>query len=183
MDSEAIKARTILDETIKQMARDAEKEVQKYHPDFKLHYVKCDWDPTRKSHRGGLYKKLPGISMAMYLLFGTAVWVLREQTNAPFKVYEYASFDSDHIIGGFYTDNWFDRARCYVAHEVAHAIQFWLKYTKKVYDRPHGESFKAPYRMLRSALVNPILPNQTKMLAAFNEYKKAVMKNETHLSR
>ncbi len=176
----AVKARSILEDTIKLMAADAEKIIQQHTPTFKLEIVKCDWSPTRTAHRGGLYRKMPGINMAMYRLFGIATWVLNPalEQNEPFKVYEYASFDHDPVIGGFYTTNIYDRARCYVCHEVAHAEQFWSKLNNpKTYDRPHGLSFQQPYSILRKTLVNPGLPNQSIMLKQYKEHVTKVIAN------
>lgn len=180
----AVKARNILDNTIKLMVKDAEQILKQDNPNFAVTIVKCDWDPTRIAHRGGLYKGIPGINMAMYRLFGVATWVLNPDVpKEPFRVHEYPRLDTDPIIGGFYTDNVFDRARCYVAHEVAHALQFYhKKLNPKTYDRPHGLSFQHPYAVLRKAMVNPTLPNQKEMLAKYNEFINMVKKNETNLS-
>ena len=38
---------------------------------------------------------------------------------------EYKSFDSDPIIGGFYTRDKYDRLRMVIVHEIAHALQYY----------------------------------------------------------
>lgn len=171
-----------LETSVLVMARKAEAVIKEQHPNFTLDIVKFDWSPTRTAHRGGRYKENYGINMAMYRLFGYfGKWLLEEQKGV-FKVHEYASYDHDPVIGGFLTDNLYDRANCYTCHEVAHAGQFFLKYTKKIYDRPHGESFRLPYRLIRNRLVNPFLPNQKEMQQKYNELTKKAIAYETNLS-
>lgn len=173
-----------LENSVLVMARKAEAVIKEQHPNFTLDIIKFDWSPTRTAHRGGRYRTHYGINMAMYRLFGYGNWCSDHAVNNKevFKVHEYASYDSDPVIGGFLTDNVYDRANCYTCHEVAHAGQFFLKYTKKIYDRPHGESFRLPYRLLRQKLVNPFLPNQKEMLDRYNELKKKAIAYETNLS-
>ena len=174
-----IDVRRQLETSVLIMARKAEVIIKEQHPNFTLDIIKFDWSPARTAHRGGRYRTRYGISMAMYLLFGYGNWSLEKE--GVFKVHEYASYDRDPVIGGFLTDNVYDRANCYTCHEVAHAEQFFLKYTKKIYDRPHGESFRLPYRLLRQKLVNPFLPNQTEMMNKYNELKKKAIAYERQI--
>lgn len=119
---------------------------------FKLAKLTTDWSLSRRSSRGGMYAAGPGINLAMATLV--------EPKNSVYRVYEYPSFDSDPEIGGFYTDKNTHRLAMLVCHEMAHAVQFYsAKYLNMPIDRPHGDTFKRPYRKLRVKLLNPEIPN------------------------
>ena len=113
--------------------------------------------------------KVPGISIAM------ARYIPRY--GDPVRHYEYKSFDEDKFIGGFYTNNMEHPLLAVIAHEVAHAIQFWLwLYNDTAYGKAHGKEFKKHYAKLRAVFVNPLLPDQEKMRRAYSEHKNTVVK-------
>lgn len=139
---------------------------------FKLEKIRCDWTPSRRASRGGLYTskgiKTPGISIAM------ARYIPRY--GDPVRHYEYKSFDADKFIGGFYTNNMEHPLLAVIAHEVAHAIQFWLWwYNSTAYGKPHGKEFKKHYAKLRAVFVNPLLPEQDAMGEAYRKHKNIVV--------
>lgn len=135
--------------------------------DFKLH-TKLDWNPSRRSSRGGIYKEGPGINIAMAY---TAINNVDSQNRAYIlRFLEYSSYDKDPIIGGFYSLNYADKIKATVAHEVAHAIQYF-DYKKNNYrDTPHGAVFKNYYKMLRKEFINPALPEQEKLRKQYTDY-------------
>ena len=66
-----------------------------------------------------------------------------------------------------------------VAHEVAHAIQFWLRYYNSTpVPKPHGKEFKKHYAKLRAVFVNPLLPDQEEMGRTYREFKNIVVSQE-----
>ena len=62
---------------------------------FALIEAKLDWSNRRRCSRGGWRNGGPIVSIAM------SVAIPDENYDAPRRVYEYASFDSDKVIGGF----------------------------------------------------------------------------------
>jgi len=137
--------------------------------DFELHHCRLDWSPRRSAHRGGWYSSGPGINLAM--------WLLVRDRGEVYRMYEYASFDDNAVIGGFYAKDANLALGMIVCHEVAHAVQF---YKKKVLnqsiDAPHGKSFKLPYAQLRKTVFNPKLPNQAEMKKSYTEYVSSVLR-------
>lgn len=116
--------------------------------DFVLHKCVLDWSPRRRSSRGGWYASGPGINIAM---FNTC-----RQRTEPYRMYEYASFDSDPVIGGFYSADPNLALGMVICHEMAHAVQFYrVVHLGKPRGKPHGPDFKLPYSLLRKALINP----------------------------
>lgn len=139
---------------------------QNLFADFRV-TAKFDWSPKRRSSRGGVYKDGPGINMAMY-------WAVPKNLGTTFRFHEYPSFDADKYIGGFYTKNPYDKLDAILAHEVAHAVQFF-SYTKTgTKCKPHGPVFKHYYKLLRQEFVNPRLPDQAVLGAEYENYIKKI---------
>lgn len=102
--------------------------------------VICDWNEERKGSRGGLYRKGPGINLAMHRL----------------KVYkkdgifhEYVSFQHDPYIGSIKSDGEMVFLWTLVCHEVSHAIVSYLNICDV-----HGPNWKHWYRILREKYIN-----------------------------
>lgn len=125
--------------------------------DFSLGLFKLDWSPKRKCSRGGIYSQSPGINIAMHI-------ATREHSSVA-RLYEYASFNDDPEIGGFYYTNADLKLGLHICHEMAHAVQYYrnLKGVGLKYDRPHGQSFKEPYRLIRKKVLNPFLEPQEQL--------------------
>lgn len=138
--------------------------IQQWHDDFSLVRCKLDWSTRRRSSRGGWYNG-PGINIAM---------ALHTHKNGIYRQYEYPSFDSDPEIGGFYSTCTNHSLGMVVCHEMAHAVQFYRHRILDIeMDRPHGNSFKTPYRALRKAILNPHLPkNQAELADRYNPLGK-----------
>jgi hypothetical protein len=136
------------------------------YENFVLSKLDLDWSIKRRSSRGGLYKEGPGINIAMNL-------ACMPRTN-PYRMYEYKSFDKDPVIGGFYASDENLSLGFHVCHEMAHAVQFFAKFELGVYtDRPHGDSFKTPYRKIRLAVLNKLIPVNQKQLK--EEYEQMLI--------
>lgn len=116
---------------------------------FKLEYFRRDWSPARRCSRGGWYAKGPGINIAMFrYCFDTPTA----------RVYEYPSFDSDPVIGGFYPSHKDHYLASVVCHEMAHAAQgYAYMVLQKPRGTPHGPDFKTPYAILRKKLLNHLI--------------------------
>ena len=123
--------------------------IKEIFPKFKLASVNLDWSPKRRSSRGGMYADGPGINMAMNHL-------CKERDGNVYRVYEYKSFDSDPIIGGFYTRDKHDRLRMVIVHEIAHALQYYSYKLNNFRCKPHGPL----YKRLRQEFINPRLEGQ-----------------------
>ena len=122
--------------------------------DFALHKCVLDWSPRRRSSRGGWYATGPGINIAMNI-------IAKPRTD-PYRMYEYQSFDTDPIIGGFYATDPDLALGMTVCHEMAHAVQFFrVVQLGQPRDKPHGLAFKQPYSKLRAAILNPLLHSQS----------------------
>ena len=128
--------------------------------------TKLDWDRTRTSSRGGVYKNGPGINIAM---FCTAM--LYHDPKYVYKFYEYPSYDDDKIIGGFYARDTALKLEAVVAHEIAHAIQYFEYAKFNTRCKPHGPKFKQHYKLLRETFINNRLPEQPALKA---EYHRAL---------
>jgi len=77
--------------------------------------------------------------------------------------HEYKAFNECPVIGGRWCENLEQALWMTVAHEVAHHVQYTkgpiCRWLKKHYQRAHGRGFQAVYGILRSAVVNPLLPS------------------------
>lgn len=143
--------------------------VNNIYSDFVLDSIKLDWNPKRRSHRGGYYADGPGINMAMALLPKTPKGIT-------LRFYEYRSFDTDPHIGGFYTDDSNQHNQAIVLHEVAHAVQFYSYKINNTRCKPHGPMFKNFYKRLRQGMLNPYLPNQQLLKKDYEDYLKKLQR-------
>jgi hypothetical protein len=153
------------EEHVKSWARICEDEIRSWKgfENFALAKVETSWDSRRRYSRGGWYAGAggPGISIAMKNYYEVSF-------NTINVSYEYASFHSHPVIGGFYytKHNTFLRPAMVVCHEMAHAAQFYAdRQLGKRIDRPHGDSFKIPYAKIRSSVFNYLIPKNQKELA------------------
>jgi hypothetical protein len=137
---------------------------------FKLTQIKLDWSPHRVTSRGGWYTSGPGINLAMNR-YGTV------SKLKAFRVYEYASFDKDPVIGGFFTKDKNDGLRMIICHEVAHAAQFFFSRMKYIRTTAHDDIFKDEYRALRSRFLNHTLPNQEETAKVFAQQASQDLNN------
>lgn len=146
---------------------------------FKLSYHKFDWSARRRSSRGGWYpnKGGAGINIAMHHTCGEHY--KNTPVDQPFRCYEYKSFDADPVIGGFITNNREHYLAMVIAHEVAHAAQYFRKYIiKKSSGAPHGAIWKTIYAHLRKTIINPMLPDQKVMKEDYEDYKLSLQNNK-----
>lgn len=142
---------------------------QNIFSDFAL-TTKFDWDATRRCSRGGIYKDGPGINIAMH-------WAVPSVEGETYRFREYASFDSDKVIGGFYSKRPYDKLEAILAHEVAHAVQFFSYKKLDIRCKPHGPVFKKYYGMLREAFVNTKLPKQAPLAKDYEDYVQKLQAN------
>lgn len=142
---------------------------QSLFSDFTL-VSKFDWSPARRASRGGIYKDGPGINIAMYHM--------PRVEGEIYRFYEYASFDADRIIGGFYSRRPYDKLEVLIAHEVAHAIQFFAYKKLNTSCKPHGRMFKDYYAMLRQKFINVKLPEQKALAADYQNYALRLQANK-----
>jgi len=142
--------------------------VQNIYKDFTLH-VKLDWNPTRRCSRGGIYAQGPGINMAMKDIFPG-------NKGEIYRFYEYASYDSDTTIGGFYSTNPVHKTEAILLHEVAHALQFFCYKKNNTRCKPHGPTFKNFYKRLRVEFLNHKLENQQSLRKNYEDYKASLQK-------
>lgn len=157
-NAEAIRFTLLLERFIKETV----------YPDFTC-TVKLDWKFNRRCSRGGIYKDGPGINIAM----GSAALVYLTYPEI-YRFYEYPSFDSDRHIGGFYATDYKLKLQAIIAHEVAHAVQFFEYKKLGTRCKPHGPVFKKYYKLLRDNFVNPNLPSQAELTKTYNEYLKTI---------
>lgn len=123
-------------------------------------HAKLHWADYRNCSRGGVYKLAgkirPGISIGM--IRGTL----------PIDFIEYAAYN-DHPEYGYYTtQSSSGHLACIIAHELAHAIQYYFRKKVLTMDaaraekyktwarnvKPHGKQFRTIYRVLRVKYVN-----------------------------
>lgn len=124
---------------------------------FTLAKLVLDWKVSRKSSRGGWYAAGPGINIAM-----SGACTFR---TSPYRIYEYKSFDLDPVIGGFFARDPELAIQHVVCHEMAHAAQFYAdRVLGDKIDRPHGDSFKRPYKALRQQYLNTKIPQNQQQL-------------------
>lgn len=138
------------------------------YSDFSVNY-KFDWNPSRRSSRGGIYKDGPGINMAMY-------WAVPNNLGTTYRFYEYKSFDSDKYIGGFFSRNPYDKLEAILLHEVAHAVQFFSYKKTGTRCKPHGPVFKHFYKLLRQQFLNNKLPQQDPLRSDYESYVQLLVK-------
>lgn len=141
---------------------------------FELGMIKFDFSKSRTRCKGGIYYVdgiwVPGINIAMHNY--------TQPTNV-YRFYEYASYDADPVIGGFYSDNIEHRIIAVLCHEMAHAVQYWHKFYHKIpIGKPHGEDFKKHYYILRQVYLNNILPNQNDTGIRYRALKKIAITQE-----
>lgn len=134
--------------------------------DYKLGLFKLDWSTRRTSSRGGIYHNAPGINIAMN--------VAVKPTKIVARAYEYASFDRDKVIGGFYYTDTNLKLGHHICHEMAHTVQFYSRSVLGLgdFDKPHGKSFKTPYRAIRQKILNPLLEPQQELQEQYNKIMK-----------
>jgi hypothetical protein len=142
-----------------------------YYDDYSLAQIKFDWAPTRRSSRGGIYAKGPGINIAMNWVPTCFVGIGR--------FYEYKSFDSDKVIGGFFYDDPVLKLKAIIVHEMAHTIQFFHYKKEKIKCKPHGPIFKKYYAELREEFINNLLPDQKELKMRYITLLKEVHPNAT----
>lgn len=133
--------------------------------DFRLRLIKLDWTPSRRSSRGGIYAKGPGINIAMASAYPTP-------ENYLYRFYEYPSYDNDKVIGGFLSKNSFEKTKAIICHEIAHAIQFFSYDKNKIRCKPHGPIFKKYYTILREEFINPFLSCQNSLNTEYTDIKR-----------
>ena len=75
---------------------------------------------------------------------------------------EYDAFDKCPVIGGRRVETAEQALWITVAHEVSHHVQLakgpTCRWLKKHYRKSHGRGFREIYSILRSQIVNPMLP-------------------------
>lgn len=154
-------AERIVHETVRHCCRVARrKEFELGLPSDWKPTVKISWSENRSRSRGGkgsrgLYGGHGGISIVL------AHKVPKNGLGGgTFR--EYSHIEKEPVIGAFTTLDWRNTVRAVVAHEVAHAIQHWLRWYGKGnrrsdYDTPHGAGWQRLYALLRHEVVNPYL--------------------------
>lgn len=124
--------------------------------------IKLDWDFKRRTSRGGIYKNGPGINIAM-----ASAALIMHNPKYVYRFYEYPSYDSNSIIGGFYAKDYLLKLQAIIAHEVAHAVQFFEYKKLNVSCKPHGPIFKKYYSMFRNEFINKNIPKQSVLKAEY----------------
>lgn len=121
--------------------------------------ITLSFSSKRKRSWGGVTSdwRSPKISLALHK-YRHSVW---ENTKRDFK--EYASFANDRYIGSQINVTWQKATATLIAHELAHAIQYYIprEQVQKVignvpYETGHGNYFRMIYRHLRVRLVNDV---------------------------
>lgn len=156
-------------------------ELSKEFPHLKTFYlslVKTDWNKKRRCHRGGLYKNGPGISIAMHSAIAPFYFGKHLIKDIVVYFYEYKSFDTNKHIGGYYCTTPDINILGCVAHEVAHAVQFFHNSFTAGQDNGHGQTFKYFYKILRKAFVNHKLECQKTLEKQYYSYKKEAIHKE-----
>jgi hypothetical protein len=135
------------------------------YDNFILSKLDLNWSSRRTASRGGLYAEGPGISIAM-----NVACMIRTR---PYRIYEYKSFDTDPVIGGFYGTNPWLPLGLHICHEMAHAAQFYAHFNLGIIsDRPHGTQFKNNYAKIRKVVLNKHIPPNQQQLK--EEYLKII---------
>ena len=159
--------------SINKWTQDFIKEVEHYiqteiYKKFKLAQVNLDWNPRRRTSRGGHYSAGPGISIAMHSMVPESPFGDDDLIEI-YRVYEYKSFDADKEIGGIYSNFKYQKLQLVVLHEIAHALQYYSYRINNFRCKPHGITFKNFYRRLRNKFLNPFLPDQNKFKMLYNK--------------
>mgnify|MGYP001025511666 FL=1 len=141
---------------------------EEIYPKFWLATPKFDWSITRKASRGGYYADGPSINIAMHGAY-------RDYKGEIYRHFEYASFDSDKEIGGFYSKNPLHKLEAIIVHEMAHAVQFYAYRLNGTRCKPHGAMFKNFYKRLRNQFINPYLPEQGPLKQDYEDFKDRLM--------
>ena len=161
--------RVVITKYANDFIRRVEKHCQEeIYVDFQLASVKLDWSLKRSCSRGGMYADGPGINIAM-------AWLHKRQGSI-YYVREYASFNKDEEIGGFYSQNQWHQLEMVILHEIAHALQYYSYKLNKFRCKPHGPTFKNFYRRLRNVFLNPYLPEQKELKEKYDADRAAVTK-------
>jgi hypothetical protein len=142
--------------------------VQNIYKDFTL-TTKLDWNPTRRCSRGGMYAKGPGINIAMKDVYPRCKGEI-------YRFYEYPSYDSNSVIGGFYSREPIHKTQAILLHEVAHALQYFAYKKNNTRCKPHGPMFKNFYKRLRIEFLNHKLPEQLELKHDYEQYKARLEK-------
>ena len=124
---------------------------------------KLDWDYKRRTSRGGIYKNGPGINIAM-----SSAALINHDSSKVYRFYEYPSYDSDKVIGGFYATDYLLKLQAIVAHEVAHAVQFFEYKKLNIRCKPHGYVFKKYYSLFRTKFINNNIPKQAALAERYD---------------
>jgi hypothetical protein len=130
---------------------------------------KLDWDYKRRTSRGGIYKDGPGINIAM-----SSAALIHHDSNQVYRFYEYPSYDNNSIIGGFYATDYLLKLQAIVAHEVAHAVQFFEYKKLNTRCKPHGSIFKKYYSVFRTQFINHNIPEQTRLKQTYETCLKQI---------
>ena len=146
---------------------------------FKLAQINLDWNPRRRSSRGGHYSAGPGISIAMDRMVPDSPFGDDDLIEI-YRVYEYKSFDADKEIGGIYSNFKYQKLQLVVLHEIAHALQYYSYRINNFRCKPHGITFKNFYRRLRNKFLNPFLPDQKKFKILYDKEIKALKKKSAY---
>ena len=145
---------------------------------FKLAQINLDWNPRRRTSRGGHYSAGPGISIAMDRMVPDSPFGDDDLIEI-YRVYEYKSFDADKEIGGIYSNFKYQKLQLVVLHEIAHALQYYSYKINNFRCKPHGITFKNFYRRLRNKFLNPFLPDQEKFKLLYNKEINALKKKSS----
>ena len=144
--------------------------------------TKVDFSTRRRSHRGGMYAKGPGISMAGSCF--TQAYSYYKIDGGYSKFEEYPSFKRDPIIGSAFVNNLEQLIALNTGHEVAHACQWYLIFQDKLYankENGHGEFFQKIYQKIRLVL-NKELPDQLEAQRSYNDFLKSIKKRELYVT-
>lgn len=136
--------------------------------------VKLDWSNKRVASRGGMYAKGPGINMAMHNSYPN-------NKGQIYRFYEYASYDMNKTIGGFYATDPTLKLEALLLHEISHAIQYFSYRITGTRCKPHGPVFKGYYKQLREHFLNHKLPDQIAMQKEYDEYVSKLNKGVDHV--
>ncbi len=139
--------------------------------------IKVDFSPTRRYSRGGKYTKGYGINIAANPYLLGLEYYNRIPDKYIVRCNEYASYESDPIIGTVLVTDPIQHLRIVVGHEVSHACQKFLRDTRDWDSKPHGSLFKSIYKQIRVKL-NKELPNQLETKKRYDELIKFITKKE-----
>jgi len=147
--------------------------ISNIYSDFTLQ-VRLDWSDKRRCSRGGMYADGPGINMAMKQAYNNC-------KGETYRFMEYASFDADKNIGGFYSIDPYHKLEAILLHEIAHALQFFSYGKNGVRCKPHGPVFKNFYKRLRCEFLNHKLPEQATLKKDYDEYVSKLNRGVEHV--